>query len=71
MAVEASWQRREPFLRLDRAAIQTLLGMRAAEAEPLSGRLRNTNYKIQLVDEARPAVLRLYTSRGRTRAGHH
>jgi aminoglycoside phosphotransferase (APT) family kinase protein len=63
VAVEEGWQR-QPFVHLDLDTIQTLLGTRVVEAEPLSGGARNSNYRVRLADEAKPVVLRLYTSRG-------
>jgi Ser/Thr protein kinase RdoA (MazF antagonist) len=63
VAVESHWQR-QPFHHLDLDTIQTLLGTRVAEAKPLSGGLRNSNYKLRLLDEPTPVVLRLYTSTG-------
>lgn len=62
MAVEESWQRRHPHLQLDCDAIQSLLGTGVLNAEVLSGGLRNTNYRLRLVGEQRPMVLRLYVA---------
>src|SRR6266851_2124610 len=62
MAVEEGWQRRHPHLQLDCNAIQSLLGTAVLEAELLSGGLRNTNYRLRLVGERRPVVLRLYVA---------
>jgi Ser/Thr protein kinase RdoA (MazF antagonist) len=63
VAVESRWQR-QPFVHLDLDAIQTLIGTPVAEAEPLSGGLRNSNYRVRLADQPTPVVLRLYTSHG-------
>lgn len=62
MAVEEGWHRGYPHLELDRDAIQSLLGTAVLEAEVLSGGLRNTNYRMRLLGEPRPVVLRLYTA---------
>ena len=62
MAVEEGWQRRYPHVQLDRDAIQELLGNAVVDADVLRGGLRNTNYRLRLVGEPRPVVLRLYTA---------
>ena len=62
LAVEEGWQRRVPHLVLDQAALERLLGVPLLEAHLLEGGLRNTNYRVRVRGEARPLVLRLYTS---------
>ncbi len=62
MAVEEAWPRRQPVLRLDRAAIQGLIRLPVREAALLDGGLRNTNYRLRLLGELAPVVLRLYTA---------
>jgi aminoglycoside phosphotransferase (APT) family kinase protein len=70
--VERRWERQHPFLRLDRAAVARRLrplfpGARVREVAPLTGGLRNTNYRVRLDDPAVPGAgrevaLRLYTA---------
>jgi aminoglycoside phosphotransferase (APT) family kinase protein len=62
VAVEEGWRRRYPHVVLDRSAAGELLGRTVLEIELLGGGLRNTNYRVRLDGEARPAVLRLYTA---------
>ena len=62
MAVEEGWQRRHPHVQLDREAMRRLLGVAVLDSEVLTGRLRNTNYKLRLAGEDRPVLLRLYTA---------
>jgi len=62
LAVEEGWQRRHPHVQLDREAMRRLVGVAVLEATVLRGGLRNTNYKLRLAGEERPAVLRLYTA---------
>jgi Ser/Thr protein kinase RdoA (MazF antagonist) len=65
--MEGRWERHRPFLRLDRAALEARLavpfpGARVREATPLSGGLRNSNYRLRLDGRDDPVVLRLFTA---------
>src|SRR5579859_497024 len=67
MAVEQRWQRGFAFLQLSLAEIEELIrpyaaGVRVFEATPLSGGLRNTNYRLRLSSQSAPVVLRLYSA---------
>ncbi|MFI5272034.1 MAG: phosphotransferase family protein [Ktedonobacterales bacterium] len=64
--MQDGWARRERHLTLDAAALGVLLapalpGAVVAEAEPLTGGLANTNYKVTLVGRRQPVVVRVYT----------
>jgi aminoglycoside phosphotransferase (APT) family kinase protein len=64
--VEEGWERREPALMLDQAAIIELLRPAfphtdVETAELLGGGLVNTNYRVTLAGRAEPVVLRVYT----------
>jgi aminoglycoside phosphotransferase (APT) family kinase protein len=62
MSIEEGWQRRFAFVQLGTDDVAALLGEPVLEAEPLSGGLRNTNYRVRLEAHAEPLVLRLYTA---------
>jgi len=67
VAVEQGWQRRFPFLELSPTEIEALIqpfagGARVLEAEPLSGGLRNTNYRLRLSTRSEPVVLRVFSA---------
>src|SRR5579871_2049986 len=64
--MQEGWERRSPHLELDAETLESLIhtalpGAEIAHAEPLSGGLANTNYKVTLVGREEPVVLRLYT----------
>lgn len=64
--MQDGWERRHAHLTLDREAVRVLLepafpGCVVVEAEPLSGGLANTNYRVMLAGRDEPVVLRLYT----------
>jgi aminoglycoside phosphotransferase (APT) family kinase protein len=61
------WRRRFPFLELSCAEIERLIepfahGASVLEAMPLSGGLRNTNYRVRLSSGAEPVVLRVFSA---------
>lgn len=67
MTVEQRWRRRFPFLELRPTEIETLIqpfanGARVLETVPLSGGLRNTNYRLRLASRKEPVVLRVFTA---------
>ena len=67
MAVEQGWRRRFPFVALEPSEIETLIQpfaarARVVEAMPLSGGLRNTNYRLRLSSLREPVVLRLFSA---------
>jgi aminoglycoside phosphotransferase (APT) family kinase protein len=67
VAVEEGWQRRTAFVDLTPQEIERLIQPFASRAQvvdatPLSGGLRNTNYRVQLSGQAAPLVLRLYAA---------
>ena len=67
MAVEQGWRRRFAFIDLEPSQIETLIepfaaGARVLEAVPLSGGLRNTNYRLRLSSRPEPVVLRLFSA---------
>lgn len=64
--MQEDWERRSPHLTLGLAEIARLIGSAlpsetVTSAEPLSGGLANTNYKVMLAAREQPVVLRLYT----------
>lgn len=61
-APERSWQRREALVFLSAREATDLLDKVVVDLAPLSGGLRNTNYRVQLAAEPVPHVLRLYTA---------
>jgi aminoglycoside phosphotransferase (APT) family kinase protein len=68
--VERDWERRYPFHDLDREAIVRLVAPAAPASRiravtPLTGGLRNSNFRVALVEPGgaeRSVVLRLYTA---------
>ena len=67
MAIEQGWRRRFPFVDLDLPSIEALIqpfaaGARVLEAAPLSGGLRNTNYRVRLTSRPEPVVVRLFSA---------
>ena len=61
-APEARWGRRFAFFELSAADAAALLGQPVLRIEPLSGGLRNSNYRVELRAQADPIVLRIYTA---------
>ncbi len=64
MAVEEAWPRRHPLQRLEVDQIRHLVGLPVSAASLVPGGLRNTNYRLLLVGDDRPVLLRLYTADG-------
>jgi len=67
LAVEQGWRRRFAFIDLEPSQIEMLIepfaaGARVLEAVPLSGGLRNTNYRLRLSSRPEPVVLRLFSA---------
>jgi aminoglycoside phosphotransferase (APT) family kinase protein len=67
LAVAQGWRRRFAFIDLEPSQIETLIepfaaGARVLEAVPLSGGLRNTNYRLRLSSRPEPVVLRLFSA---------
>lgn len=67
--MEQHWGRRHGLIALDEGTLAELLqpiaaGKRVLAAEPLSGGLVNTNYRVTLAGFDRPVVLRLYARDG-------
>lgn len=65
-STQHGWERRYPHVELDAATLAAMLqpalpGHAIAEAEPLSGGLANTNYRVRLAGMQSPVVLRVYT----------
>lgn len=65
-STQHGWERRFPHVELDAATLAAMLqpalpGHAIAEAEPLSGGLANTNYRVRLAGMQGPVVLRVYT----------
>lgn len=63
---QSDWERLHALLALDDATLAHLLqpvfpGRRVVAAEPLSGGLANTNYRVTLAGLADPVVVRIYT----------
>jgi aminoglycoside phosphotransferase (APT) family kinase protein len=67
VAVEHGWRRRFAFVELNPSEIEALIqpfaaGGRVLEAVPLSGGLRNTNYRVRLSSRSEPVVLRVFSA---------
>ncbi len=63
--VQQGWQRRIPFLELSREELSERLrrmmpDVRVIAAEPLTGGLRNSSYRVQLAGRQNPVVVRFY-----------
>ncbi|MDQ6669215.1 MAG: phosphotransferase [Chloroflexota bacterium] len=62
MAVEQGWPRRFDFVPLSAKEASALIGEAVLGIEPLSGGLRNTNYRLVRAAQPEPVVLRIYTA---------
>jgi aminoglycoside phosphotransferase (APT) family kinase protein len=62
MAVEQGWQRRFAFVSLSPDEVSALIGEPVLELQPLSGGLRNTNYRVVRAAQPEPVVLRIHTA---------
>jgi aminoglycoside phosphotransferase (APT) family kinase protein len=60
VSVEEAWQRGFPLFELEPESASRLIGAPVREVHPLSGGLRNTNYRLTVSDG--PVVLRVYTA---------